>query len=235
MRNKKLKIKTKKNRNSIFFIFSLLFFVLFSAGWSAKRNVNLDDFLKELTVVNIKGSQTQSVIWLPFEFDVRILGADVKAHKNVFVLKSYLIFMVQCADANSGSKTYASWSQIQNRASLKGFSSAPVKPLTLVPANINPMLEAIKTAIAANDASVADMHIIVFDIKDTNDPNGRPIVDTTIKDKLTLTLEAADSFGKAQFIWHSPFDALIDAGICPKCGDKIKPYWRLCPWCGSKL
>jgi hypothetical protein len=79
------------------------------------------------------------------------------------------------------------------------------------------------------------MHIIVFDIKDPNDPNGRPIVDTTIKDKLILTLKAADSFSKAQFIWHTPFDALIDAGICPKCGDKVKPYWKLCPWCGSKL
>ncbi|MCX5633612.1 MAG: zinc ribbon domain-containing protein [Phycisphaerae bacterium] len=235
MRNKKLKIETKKNRNSIFFIFSLLFFILFSAGWSAKRNVNLDDFLKELTVVNVKGSQTQSAVWLPFEFDVRVLGSDVKTQKDVFVLKSYLIFMVQCADANSGSKTYASWSQIQNRALLKGFSSAPVKPLALVPVAIAGKLEAIKTVIAGNDASVADMHIIVFDINDANDPNGRPIVDTTIKDKLTLTLEAADSFSKAQFIWHTPFDAIIDAGICPKCGDKVKPYWRLCPWCGSKL
>jgi hypothetical protein len=160
------------------------------------------------------------------------LGSDAKIRKDFSALKPYLIFMVQCADANSGRKTYASWSQIQDRALLKGDSSAPVKPLTLVPANINPMLEAIKTAVAGDDASITDMHIIVFDI---NDPNGKPLVDTTVKDKLILTLESSDSFGKAQFIWHTPFDAIIDAGNCPKCGDKIKPYWRLCPWCGNKL
>ena len=202
--------------------------ILFCAGWSAKRNVDLGGFLKELSITNSKDNQTQSAVWLPLEFYSRLLGSDAKTRTDFSALKPYLIFMVQC----SNSKTYASWSQIQSRAVLQGVSSAPVKPLPLVPANINPMLDAIKTAVAGSDSSIADIHIIVFD---ANDSNGEPVIDTTVKSRLLLTLEPADSFSKAQFIWHTPFDAIIDAGICPKCGDKIKPYWRFCPWCGGKL
>ncbi len=202
--------------------------ILFLAGWSAKRNVSLNEFLKELSVVNVKGNQAQDAVWIPLEFYSRLLGSDAKVRRDFSALNPYLIFMVRCHDGN----TYASWSQIQKRAVLQGVSSAPVKPLALVPAKISPMLEAIKTAISGNDRFVADSHFLVFDI---NDPNGKPLVDTTIKDRIVLTLEAANSFNKAQFIWHTPFDALIDAGNCPKCGDKVKPYWRLCPWCGNKL
>ncbi|MGA2915450.1 MAG: zinc ribbon domain-containing protein [Sedimentisphaerales bacterium] len=205
----------------------VVFSTLLCTGWSAKRNVNLNDFLKELSVTNVKDNQTQSTVWIPLEFYSRLLGSDPKTRKDFSALKPYLIFIVRCYDGNS----YASWSQIQSRASLQGVSSAPVKPLTLVPSKINPMLDAIKTAVVS-DSSIADMHFVVFD---TNDSNGTPLVDTTIKDRIVLTLDASGSFAKTQFIWHTPFDAIIDAGTCPNCGDKVKPYWRFCPWCGSKL
>src|SRR4030043_434161 len=99
----------------VFVLVVVIFAAMLAGGWSAKRNVNLDDFLKELTVVNAKDSQTQSVIWLPFEFNVRVLGG-AKAPKDVSALKPSLIFIVQCSD----SETYASWSQIQDRVLLKG-------------------------------------------------------------------------------------------------------------------
>jgi hypothetical protein len=87
-------------------------------------------------------------------------------------------------------------------------------------------------AVADNGGSVANSHIIIFDI---NDPNGKPLINTAKKDKLTLVLEASDSFGRAQFTWHTPFDAIIDAPNCSKCGEKIKASWYYCPWCGNKL
>ena len=81
----------------VFVLAVVIFAAMLAVGWSAKRNVNLDDFLKELTVVNVKDNQTQSVIWLPFEFNVRVLGG-AKAPKDVSALKPYLIFIVQCFD-----------------------------------------------------------------------------------------------------------------------------------------
>jgi len=200
--------------------------MLFCSGWSAKRNVNLNDFLKELSITNTK-EQMQSAIWLPLEFYSRLLSSDAKMRKDFAALERYHIFLVRCYDGNE----YASWSKIQSRAALQGAASAPVKPLTLVPAKIKPMLDAIKSAVADESVSL-NMHFIVFD---SNDSDGKPVVETTIKDRIVLTLEKSGSYAKTQFIWHTPFESLIDAGNCPKCGDKIKPYWKLCPWCGGKL
>jgi hypothetical protein len=215
----------------VFISVVVIFSMLLCVGWTAKRDVSLRDFLKELTVVNVKGNQTQSVVWLPFEFNVKAIGDDVKKQVDSS-LKSYLIFMVTCSVDHDGSRTCASWSQIQNRAFLKGISAAPLKPLTMVPVELSQKLEVIKTAVTDSGGSTADSHMIIFDV---NDPNGKALVDTAKRDKLTLVLEASDSFSKVQFTWHTPFDALIDAGTCSKCGEKVRAYWYYCPSCGNKL
>jgi hypothetical protein len=223
----------------LFFVIAV-FFLLSALGWTARHNVDLGEFIKEITVINVKGNQTQSVIWLPFEFNVNAIGGDVKTQTDSS-LKSYLIFMVQCSINpaaatgevdRGGRQTYASWSQVQNRAFLKVSSSARLRPLTLVPVELSQKLEAIKTAMTDKEDSAGNMHILVFDF---NDPNGKGLVDTAKRDKLTLVLEASGSFDKAEFTWHTPFDAVTEAGICPKCSEKIKAKWHYCPWCGNKL
>ncbi len=208
------------------------FLMLFCMGWTARHNIDLGEFIKEITIINVRGNQTQSAIWLPFEFNVNAIASGSKTQTDISFLKSYLIFMVQCSVDRGGSQTYTSWSQIQNRAFLKGFSSARLRPLTLVPVGLSQKLEAIKTAMAGSESSVGNMHILVFDI---NDPAGKPLVDTARRDKLTLVLDASGPFSRTEFTWHTPFDAVIDAGFCPKCGEKIKAQWHYCPWCGNKL
>jgi hypothetical protein len=217
-----------------YFSFSVaVVFLLFSViGWTTKHNVDLGEFIKEITVINVKDNQTQSAIWLPFEFNASVIGGDVKTQTDISSLKSYLIFMVQCSVDRGGRQTYASWSQIQNRAFLKGSSSARLKPLAMVPVELSQKLEAIRTAMTDNEDSAVNMHMLIFDF---NDPNGKALVDTTKRDKLALTLEASGSFSRAEFTWHTPFDAVTDAGFCPKCGEKIKAMWHYCPWCGNKL
>jgi hypothetical protein len=216
-----------------YLLFSVIavFSLLTAVGWTTKRNVDLGDFLKEITVINVKDNQTQSAIWLPFEFNANVIGSDGKTQMDSS-LKSYLIFMVQCSIDRGGRQSFASWSEIQNRAFLKGFSSARLKPLTLVPVELGRRLEAIRTAVTEKEDSAANSHILVFDI---NDPNGKALVDAAKRDKLTLILEASGSFSKAEFTWHTPFDAVTDAGNCSKCGEKIKAQWYYCPWCGNKL
>ena len=224
-------MKSFKSWFKFIFIFAAFFLILLSLGWKTRYNVNLTEFLKELTIVNVKDNQTQTAVWLPFEFNVNAIGDNVGTQMDSS-LKSYLIFMVNCSIDRAGRQSFASWSQIQNKAFLKGVSLARLKPLTLVPVELGRELEAIKTAIAENGGSVADSHILVFDI---NDPNGKALVDTIKRNKLTLILEPSGSFGKAEFTWHTPFDAVTDAGNCSKCGEKIKAMWYYCPWCGNKL
>jgi len=214
---------------SVFVI--VVLFLLTALGWTTRRDINLGAFLKELTVINVKGNQTQFAIWLPFEFNVNAIGAGAKTPMDSS-LKPYLIFMVQCSVDSDGRQTYASWSQIQNRAFLKGSSPARLEPLTLVPAELVPKLEAVKTAIINNGGSVANSHILIFDV---NDPNGKALVDTTKRDKLTLILDASGPFSSTEFTWHTPFNAVIDAGNCSKCGEKVRAQWYYCPCCGNKL
>lgn len=116
-----------KNLKLQVFVVFVALLMLFCAGWSAKRNVNLNEFLKELSVTNVKDNQSLTAVWIPLEFYSRLLTADAKTRKDFTALEPYLIFIVRCYDGNS----YASWSQIQSHAVLKGVSSAPVKPLTL--------------------------------------------------------------------------------------------------------
>jgi len=216
----------------ILFSVIVVFFLLTAVGWTTKHNVDLGEFIKEITVINVKDNQTQSAIWLPFEFNAGVIGGDVKTQTDISSLKSYLIFMVQCSIDRGGRQTYASWSQIQNRAFLKGSSSARLEPLAMVPVELSQKLEAIRTAMTDNEDSAVNMHMLIFDF---NDPNGKALVDTTKRDKLALTLEASGSFSRAEFTWHTPFDAVTDAGSCLKCGEKIKAMWHYCPWCGNKL
>jgi hypothetical protein len=224
-------MKSFKSWFKFILVFSAFFLILLSLGWKKRYNINLAEFLKELTIVNVKDSQTQTAVWLPFEFNVNAIGDNVEMRTDSS-LKSYLIFMIQCSINRADSQTIASWSEIQNRAFLKGVSHARLKPLALVPVEISRNLEAIRTAIAENGGSTINMHMLVFDI---NDPNGKVLIDTAKRDKLTLVLEPSSSFSKAEFVWHTPFDAVVDAGNCPDCGEKIKAQWCYCPWCGNKL
>ena len=91
-------------------------------------------------------------------------------------------------------------------------------------------LDLIKSAISASAGK--NMHMVVFDFKDTVD---KPMIDAAERDKLTLTLQAAGMFGKTDFIWRTPFDAVTDAGNCSRCGEKMKAKWHYCPWCSNRL
>ena len=224
-------MKTFKSWFKFIFVFAAFFLILLSLGWKKRYNVDLGAFLKEITVTNVKDNQTQTAIWLPSEFNVNAIGDNVETRTDSS-LKSYLIFMIQCSIDRADSQTIASWSEIQNRAFLKGVSHARLKPLALVPVELSRNLEAIRTAIAESGGFSINMHMLVFDI---NDPNGKVLVDTAKRDKLTLILEPSGSFGKAEFTWHTPFDAVTDAGNCPNCGEKIKAQWYYCPFCGNKL
>lgn len=200
-----------------------------AVGFKARHNVDLGEFIKEITIINVEGEQSQSAIWLPFEFNAAV-SAGSSTQTDISFLKSYMIFMVNCSVERSGKQIYATETEIRKRATLKSSSSACLKPLVSVPADVQKNLDSIKSAISASAGW--NMHILVFDFKDAA---GRPMVDAAKRDKLTLVLEPAGAYSKTEFVWHTPFDAVTAAANCPVCGEKIKAKWHYCPWCGNKL
>ncbi|MFA6426461.1 MAG: hypothetical protein WCW64_09830 [Phycisphaerae bacterium] len=197
--------------------------LIFSIGWTAKHNINLGEFIKEITVINVKGNQTQSAIWLPFEFNARAAGGQ--SADDVSILNSYLIFMVQCTTDAGSSQTQE---QIKARAILKNTGSVALQPLAAIPAELSPRLDAIKAAMAADK----NMYFLVFNSKDAA---GRNMIESSKREKLTLVLQPMGLFNRTEFVWRTPFDATTDAGVCLKCGEKIKAMWHYCPWCGMTL
>ncbi len=199
-----------------------------AVGFKTKHNVDLGEFIKEITIINVKAGQSQSAIWLPFEFNSAVSAGS--SQTDFSSLKSYLIFMANCSIERNGKQIYATAAQIQKRAVLKSSSFARLKPLASVPPQVQKNLDSIKSAISASAGS--NMHMLVFDFKDAA---GKPMVDASKRDKLTLILEPVGAYSKTEFVWHTPFDAVTVAAVCPVCGEKIKAKWHYCPWCGNKL
>jgi len=216
----------------ILFCAVVVFSLFLVAGWTTKHNIDLGEFIKEITIINVNDRQTQSAIWLPFEFNASAVGGKDKTTTDISVLKSYLIFMVQCSIDRQDRHIFASQDEIAGRAVLKSSASARLKPLASIPQELSVKLESIKAAMTGGNSSAANMYFLVFDL---NDSAGKSIIDSSTRDKLTLTLGSAGLFDRAEFVWHTPFDATTDAGACLKCGEKIKAKWHYCPWCGNKL
>ena len=203
-----------------------------------RGKVDLGAFIGELVEINILGNQTQSAIWLPFEFYIEANRAQgkstVQIEKEMAPLKPYLVFMVQCSIENPGSPAiYESVERLYARAVLKGKDGSETRPLTNIPGKLSARLDAIKSLMSQGPAqSASNMHILVFAL---NNASGDRIVNTKKRDKLTLVLNDSGAFSRTVFTWRTPFDALSEDVICPRCGETLSAKWYYCPWCGNKL
>ena len=206
--------------------------------WQRRDKIDLSVFIKEIVSIKVSANRAQSAIWLPFEFYIeanRIQGKSTEQiEKELAPLKPYLVFMVQCsAESPDTSLIYESIGQLHARAILKSKNGSETKPLTKIPKQLSVRLEAIKSLMSQDSPrSAANMHILVFPRKNTA---GVAIVNTNTRDKLTLVLNEGALFKKAVFTWRTPFDALTQEVICPRCRENASAKWHYCPWCGNKL
>jgi hypothetical protein len=102
----------------------MIIFLFSAIGWTTKHNIDLGEFIKEITIINVNDRQTQSAIWLPFEFNANAIDGKDKTTTDISVLKSYLIFMVQCSIDRQDRHIFASQDEITGRAVLKSSTSA---------------------------------------------------------------------------------------------------------------
>ena len=233
-------------KNYSFKILVLLGIILSIAGiaavsaqsWQKRDRVDLGAFIKEIVSIKVSDSQTQSAIWLPFEFYIEANQIQGKSReqieKELAPLKPYLICMVQCSVENPDSSVvYESLQQLCSRAVVKDKNGSETRPLIDIPKQLSTRLEAIKSLMSQDPAqSAANMHILVFPF---NNADGTAIVNTNTRDKLTLVLNDGGLFKKTVFKWRTPFDALTRDVTCSNCGENLSAKCCYCPWCGNKL
>ncbi|NSW75246.1 MAG: zinc-ribbon domain-containing protein [Candidatus Atribacteria bacterium] len=62
---------------------------------------------------------------------------------------------------------------------------------------------------------------------------GRP--QTLYFDSMVDVKTWQEEFAKAKAACPPEEEPQLEAGVCPKCGKKVSPDFKLCPYCGCKL
>jgi hypothetical protein len=213
--------------------------ILLSLQPSSEPVSDLGSMIQEGMVLNMEGNQRQLVIWYPFEFFVEIYRnvgglTTTEAEKELMDQKPYQLFIVQCSwDKDDGSTSYASEKEVSARAVLKSDTGQEIEPVDDIPPSVSDRLAAMKELMAGNaGAAGAAMHLLLFPATIQEE---KAIVDMSRREKLTMVLKADEHFKEAEFVWHTPFDALTQVPPCFKCKEPVSAKWFYCPWCGASL
>jgi hypothetical protein len=208
-------------------------------GNRSQKTVDLGAATTEAMVIRVSGDRTQMAMWFPYEFWVEAAaqeagGDRAKAEREVAYLKPYITILTQCSiDQDDGSSVYQPESQVRARACLVGPNLAETLPVPKPPALISATVAAMKAMMSSEgDAGSKNMHVLVFP---NQDKNGKPLIDASKKGELRLVLKADKKYGRTEFLWKTPFDALSPAAFCSKCKGSLSAKWSYCPWCGAAI
>ena len=205
---------------------------------SKQGPVDLGAFTKEIMALRFDGQQQQLVMWTPYEFFLAAGMSDgtprESVERDLGFLKSFItVFIMSSSDRPDGTSVYATEAETRARTAIRLDDGTEVRPLAVTPPKVTAVVSAMKAFMAAQGgADRENMHVLVFPA--TTD-KGRTIVDTTRKDKLTLTLKPSGKFAEATFTWRTPFDAMTNVPDCPRCKAGLSAKWSYCPYCGQKL
>lgn len=206
------------------------------ADQPAKDPVDMRTFVAELVSQKIDKDTGQFAIWLPYEFllESAMLTPDTKledAEKNVAPLKPYFILITACK-SNGPDGAFAQGEKgIRARATLKLPDGQELQPVTPVPKEAAEVIEVFKSILGQlAGANPQEFHPLLFDAV----KNGKPVMDNSKRNQLTLVFKADKIFPEAIFSWRTPFEATTKAAPCPKCQNLLSPKWFFCPWCGAK-
>lgn len=208
-------------------------------GVGAKPTVDLGSFVTEILKVEILGDVTQLAMWMPFDFYVEASLTESRHPRAVIeqdmgFLKPYITMVVQSSIMQAdGSSLYAGESEVSKRAALLAPNGSEIRPTDNPPPMVAATVAAMKSILASEgDPGGANTHVLIFPNKDKKE---KPVIDTHKKSKLTLVLNADGPYGKVAFTWHTPFDAMVNAPPCAKCGEDVSATWTFCAWCGAPL
>ena len=199
------------------------------------EKVNLGGFVKEIMCMQLEASHIDMAMWIPLEFYVASALNDGKttreaAEKELAFLKPYLtVFVMSGVDQPDGTQHYAAEDEVRKRAVIRLDDGTEIRPLQTVPPK---MVGVIATMKASMGSSAEKMHCFVYP---NQGKDGKPIIDGSQRGKLTMAILGATRADDVIFTWRTPFDAVVKAPPCSKCGETVSAKWLFCPWCGQKL
>jgi hypothetical protein len=200
--------------------------------------VDMGAFTKEVMKVKTEGGQADLALWFPQEFFVESCMSTPGAYreqieKDLAFLKPFIVIMVESGTTRSdGTVQSAPEQETRSRAVLKLASGLEMKPLENIPPSVATTVAAMQKSMRIPAGqSGANMRALVFPAMS----QGKPVVETRKKSKLTLVLKAAGDAQASEFTWRTPFDTTSSAVSCPKCRGESSVKWSYCPWCGTKL
>jgi hypothetical protein len=217
-----------------------LLVLLAPASVSAQQGqgVDLGSFIKETMALRMEGDRAELAMWFPHEF---FLAASMErglppatAERELEFLRPYLTIAIQTSyDKPDGTSVYATENDVRRRAVLRLDDGTELPPVQNPPPLVAATLAGIKGMLAAqNDNSSANMHFLVFP---ATTKQGKPVVQTSRKDKLRLVLKRDTNYNETALVWRTPFDAVTKAPSCPKCQEAMSSKWTYCPYDGQKL
>ncbi|HEX5324582.1 MAG TPA: zinc ribbon domain-containing protein [Capsulimonadaceae bacterium] len=211
----------------------------FAQSAKPKSHVDLGAFTKEVMQLKIDGDQSQMAVWAPTEFFVQADMSDgsdtLESAQHTFAfLQPYIIMIVQCSlQKDDGTDVYATEHDVRSRAALVLADGSQVLPLQTVPPTVAAVATVLKSAISQGGGEDdKSLYVLIFP---ATTKNGKPIVDTSKKDKLALELKSTDSYHLVDFVWRTPFDTTHPIANCPYCGGQLSAKWSFCPWCGKPI
>ncbi len=202
-----------------------------------QHTADLEDFTKEIMIIDFKDGKQYLVMWLPFEYFVSAAMSDAtmskaSAESTVRFMKPFITLAVQAGiDQPDGSTIYATEKELAARAVLRMPDGTEERPVERIPPLVLGALAAMKAVITA-DGGNANIHFLVFPAVNKK---GTPIVDTKRKEELNLILRADPKFKEKFFTWRTPFDSVVGTVTCAKCKAGLSAKWTYCPYCGQKL
>jgi hypothetical protein len=204
------------------------------AGAPAPSKGDVGAMSTERMRMQFDANNQQMAIWMAQDFfklcgQLSPNGGDDEQLK---LLEPYIIVAVMRSnDDRDGTSHYASEQQVHSSSVIALDNGKQLKPLDKVPPRVSVIAAAMKAGMAAKSNSADHMFLLFFPAKTAD---GKPVVDSSKKDKLKLVLDPLPNMSKTEMVWRTPFDATNPATPCKSCKEPISAKWSYCPYCGAK-
>ncbi len=230
----------KKTKWASLYVMAILFLTGISgqavAGSAQLASVDMDRLIQDLQKGSSDPNEMTLVWWIPEEFWAVSFAQDPsisadQAEEFMKIVRPYTLVVV--VDGRMGAMagvTYRTEGDIRGSTRIKDRDGNSYRPLSddNISADCQNFLLMMKPIFANMLGPMGEnMHFILFPAQDDR---GRKLADAQQEGAFAISLGAGRDFN-----WKLPVGSLLQAKICPTCGDKLSGAYRFCPWDGARL
>ena len=212
-------------------VFTLMFCCLCASAQMSASQQLAEEARKELTT-----DSSYTMVWMfPTEYWALSYGekatmSEAEIQQVIDWLSPYTLALVADGSiAPLGNVVYNTKSELRKQVILLSGSGDDYRPLE--DAEIN---EKTRSFLAVMKPVLAGMlghepkniHLFLFP---ASGKNSKPIVASTQRGRFAMVVE------NREFVWRTPFAALMPPKRCPIDGEELNGGWEFCPWHGVEL